>query len=96
MVVSRSGMTAATVSAARPAAPIVALMPTERVQRRMTLLWGVIPVHQTDAGRRNPNLLARTMARDLDLAAPGEYVLLVRGFHEDAMLNTPTVTILTV
>jgi hypothetical protein len=36
------------------------------------------------------------MARDLDLAAPGEYVLLVRGFHEDAMLNTPTVTILTV
>ncbi|MCB1644180.1 MAG: pyruvate kinase [Pseudomonadales bacterium] len=96
MVISRSGMSAATVSAARPAAPIVAITNEPYVLRRMALFWGVIPLLQDEAGRANPNELARRVARELNLAEQGEYVLLVRGFHDEADLNSPSITVITV
>jgi len=62
----------------------------------MTLLWSVIPVLRDDADKLEPNELARSVARDLQLANKGEYVLLVRGFHSDPELNIPSVTVVTV
>jgi pyruvate kinase len=96
MVVSRSGTTALTVSAARPAAPVVAITSDPASYRRMALFWGVIPILMPEAGRDNPNELARKVAKSLELAVPGQFVLLVRGFHDDPLLNSPSVTVLTV
>ncbi|MBI2970493.1 MAG: pyruvate kinase [Gammaproteobacteria bacterium] len=96
LVISQSGMSAATVSSARPAAPVVGITRSVEAGRRMTLLWGVIPVLVEEAGIDNPNKLARKAALDLGLAEPGQYVLLVRGFSSNPELNTPSITALQV
>jgi len=96
LVISRSGTSASTVSAARPAAPVVAITGNLEVYRRMALLWGVIPLLEDEAGRAKPNEVARRVAHELDLAGSGDYVLLVRGFHDDPQLNSPSITVITV
>lgn len=96
VIISSSGMSAATMSAARPAAPVVAITNRLDVYRKMALLWSVIPVYSENAGKTNPNEIARKIARDLELVAPGEYILLVRGFHSDPVMNTPSITCLMV
>ncbi|MGQ0656882.1 MAG: pyruvate kinase [Chromatiales bacterium] len=96
VVISQSGMSAVTISSRRPSAPVVAVTSTAKVARRMNLMWGVIPIVTADVGATNPNQIVRRIARELDLADPGEYVLLVRGFHSDPALNTPSITLLAV
>ena len=94
VVVSHGGMSAATVSAARPAAPVVAISENAGTCRRMSLLWGTIAVLRAAAELTDPVALAREMAGALDLAEPGDYVLLVRGFSRDYVQNTPTITLI--
>ena len=96
LVLSKSGMSAATISSGRPAAPVVAVSSSPETCRRMALLWGVIPVLDTGQGSEAPEVLARRVAQELNLAAPGEHVVLIRGFHHDPALNTPSITVLTV
>jgi pyruvate kinase len=96
LVISQSGMSAATMSSARPAAPVVAITGHPHICRRMALYWSIIPVLSEDAGSKNPNELARQVAMDLKLAEKGQYVLMVRGFHSNPEQNIPSVTVLTV
>lgn len=96
VVISQSGMTAATMSSARPSAPIIAITRHPEVCRRLALLWGVIPVLSDQAGSMNPNELAREIARDQSLANAGDRILLIRGFHGEVHMNTPSITALTV
>jgi pyruvate kinase len=96
LVISQSGMSAATMSSARPAAPVVAITGRLHICRRMALFWSVIPVHADDAGTVNPNDLGRRVARELKLADNGEYVLLIRGFHSKPEKNIPSITVLSV
>lgn len=96
MVISPTGMSAMTVSSARPAAPVIAISNDSTTCRRMSLLWGVIPVHAEDVGSINPNHIARRIAHELGLVDSGQHILLVRGFHSDPELNTPSVTLLAV
>lgn len=96
VVISNSGMSAATMSSARPAAPVVAITGSDAVCRKMALLWSVIPVQSDATGKINPNDLAKQVAEENELAKEGDTVLLVRGFHEDAQLNTPSITVITI
>ncbi len=96
MVITRGGTSAATVSTARPAAPIVAITNDPRALQRMSLLWGVIPVLDESTGTENPNEVARRWAEALGLAEVNDSVVLVRGFHEQAGLNTPSITVINV
>lgn len=96
VVISTQGMTAATLSAARPDAPIVAVSRHSRTCRRMNLMWGCLPVLERGAGAENPNSIARRVVQQLGLAVQGQYIVLVRGFHADHDLNTPTITLMTV
>lgn len=96
VVISQSGMSAATMSSARPAAPVVAITNRPDICRKMAMLWGVIPVLSENAGKSNPNVLARKIVLDEGLALVGEKILLVRGFHSDNALNTPSVTVITI
>lgn len=95
LVISQSGMSAATMSSARPSAPVVAITGRPHICRRMALFWSVIPVLADDAGNVNPNELGKRVARELKLADDGELILLVRGFHSTPEQNTPSVTVLT-
>jgi pyruvate kinase len=94
IVISMRGVTAGTISAARPPAPVVAVSPLPGTCRRMKLMWGVVPHLDEAAGAENPNAIARRTARHLGLGETGDFVVLVRGFHADPALNTPTITLL--
>ena len=96
VVISQSGMSAATMTSARPAAPVVAITGSKAVCRKLALLWSAIPVHSENAGKTNPNELARQVVIDEGLAYGGEKVLLIRGFHGETALNTPSVTVITI
>lgn len=96
MVITRGGTSAATVSTARPAAPIVAITNDQRALQRMSLLWGVIPVLDESTGTENPNEIARRWAETLGLAEVNDSVVLVRGFNEQPDLNTPSITVINV
>ena len=96
VVVSQSGMSAATMSAARPAAPVVCVSSCAATCRRMRLLWGSIPWHTYDAELADAVSLSRSVTRWLGLARPGHYILLVRWFSADPVRNTPSITLLTV
>jgi pyruvate kinase len=95
LVISNRGMTAATISAARPKAPVIAISSDPATCRRMSLMWGVVPRLSEQVGKENPTSVARQVARDLKLAKEGEFVVLVRGFHADPRLNSPTISLIT-
>jgi pyruvate kinase len=96
LVVTQSGASAHIVSTARPAAPIVAVTGNQQVFHRMSLLWGVVPIYDPEAGKANPNELARKIALESGLGVEGQHVLLIRGFHEEVSLNLPSVTVVTI
>src|SRR5262249_35355200 len=92
VVRTRSGTSARVVSATRPAAPVIAVTPEPAVYRRCNLFWGVIPRLVDAADFEHPAQIARRQARELGLASPGEYVLLLAGFGQ----GEPTITVLLV
>ncbi len=96
IVVSQSGTSAQIISTARPAAPIIALTGNESVFNKMALVWGVVPLYRQEAGKANPNELARQIALELELVEEGGHILLVRGFHDEQELNLPSVTVITI
>ncbi len=96
LALSHSGMSAATMSSARPAAPVVSLSNSAASCRRMSLMWGVVPHLIDDAALEDPIAMTRDRAEALGLAKPGEFVLLVRGFHADPVKNTPSITLVRV
>jgi len=96
IVISQGGMSAATMSSARPAAPVVAISNQVSTCRKMAMMWSIIPVLATENDMGNHNDLTKKVAIELDLASPGDTVLLVKGFHKDPELNHPSVTVITV
>ena len=96
VVLSKSGMSAITMSAARPNAPVVAISDHKDVCRRLSLLWGIIPIYHEKESIKNLPKMVKKIAVDIKLAEPGDPILLVRGFSSVPEKNTPSVTVLTV
>jgi len=78
-VFTLSGRTAFMVSAMRPEVPVLAFTPYEETSRRLSLAWGVTPVHMPYAAR--PDEMVSVLDRHLlqSGAPPGERVVLVSG-----------------
>lgn len=94
---TESGSSASRVSKYRPMPPILALTPNRRVQRRLTLFWGVTPVtipkvHTVDelfeVGER--------MATMKGGASPGSLVVLVAGLPIGMQGSTNLLRVLTI
>ncbi len=96
VVLSCSGETAATISSARPEAPILGISPHAEACRKMNMLWGVIPVLVESCLPENQVDIVKTLVKHYDLATDGDSVLLVQGFHQDEELNHPSVMALKV
>ena len=94
VVFSESGMSATTMSAARPAAPIIAVSSNISTCRRLALSWGVAPVEVAPENLDDRPQLARRLARDMGLAQAGDHILIVQGFHADIDRSAPTITLL--
>jgi len=77
---TESGMSAMTVSLARPTVPIIAYSPNLKTRRRMALFWGVIPREMPAMG--DTDALVDWCTGDLmgsGMASPGERVVIVFG-----------------
>lgn len=96
LVISRSGRTAAVMSASRPAAPIVVTSPQAGTCRLATLLWGVIPVVVDSSELDDTQALARRLARELGFGVAGQKILVVRGFGTDPVRDTPSIAVVTI
>ena len=81
LVETRTGRTACVVAADRPSAPILAITPSVAVQRKLMLLWGVVP----NLSSGNTFAVDKSLAfaefymRKHELARSGDYMLMVRG-----------------
>ena len=93
---SKTGMSAVTISSARPSVPLLAISADPATYRRLNLQWGTAPILADEAGSEHPNHLAREVAKASGVAEAGDYIVLVRGFSSEETLNTPSVTLLTV
>ncbi|MFZ5439574.1 MAG: pyruvate kinase [Myxococcota bacterium] len=77
VVPTHSGTTARTVSAERPAAPILAFSAEASTCRRLALSWGVAPELLTADALRDPASAARELVLRQELGKRGERVLMV-------------------
>ena len=77
---TESGSTAGRVSKYRPASPILALTPSEEVQRRLMLRWGVYPVIVPKIRNVDDFFeIGEQKAREVPGVEPGSVVVLVAG-----------------
>ena len=76
--------------------PVIAATTDPDTCRRMNLLWGVVPVLVDGADLKHPHALARRLARKLNLAEPGHFILTVAGFGSATTEVAPSVTALVV
>ena len=77
---TESGSTAARVSKYRPRMNILAMTPDEVICRRLVLYWGVQPVHVTTPSSISALFNEASMlARNLNLAKPGDLIVITGG-----------------
>jgi pyruvate kinase len=78
VVSAASGRPARAVANRRPAAPILALPPTEEMARRLSLCWGVIPAVLSERSANERALLfGIEWAKSRGLVAPGQHAVLL-------------------
>lgn len=94
---TESGSSAGRVSKYRPMAPILALTPSRRVQRRLTLFWGVTPVTVPTAHSVDEFFeVGEHMAAKEDGVGPGSLVVLVAGLPIGVPGSTNLLRVLTI
>jgi pyruvate kinase len=79
-VMTRTGYTARIVSADRPAAPIIALTPSEAVRRRLNLHWGVYAYRIKGTLSQGEYLAyGERLIKRVGLAKPGDFFIMLSG-----------------
>ena len=66
----------------------------EEICRRLSLHWGVIPVHLVMPEHQDWRDICRRIEEQCELAKPGHTVLVVAGFNDDPALNEPVLKML--
>lgn len=94
IVPTRSGSTARVLSADRPSAPLIGVSCNEVVCRRLSLSWGVVPLHIEEKTTNDWQGLCNKVASECGLAQIGDRVLLVSGFSNDTALNEPVLKLM--
>lgn len=89
IVPTRTGTTAHVLAAHRTIAPMVGVCPLETICRRLSLHWGVIPVHLVTLEHQDWRDICHRIESQCELAKPGHTVLVVSGFNDDPALNEP-------
>jgi len=94
IVPTRSGSTARVLSADRPSAPLIGVSSKQVVCRRLSLNWGVVPIHIEEKITHDWQGLCNKVADLCELAKTGNRVLLVSGFSTEEVLNEPVLKLL--
>jgi pyruvate kinase len=94
IVPTETGTTVRIMAAHRPLPPAVGACSDERICRRMSLHWGIVPVKIDDAESNNWRLICNHIAAQSHLGQAGHEVLLVSGFNDDPHKNEPVLKLL--
>lgn len=94
IVPTRSGSTARVLSADRPSAPLIGVSCKQKICRRLSLNWGVVPIHTEKKVTQEWQGLCNYVTQMCDLAKTGNRVLLVSGFSDDVELNEPVLKLM--
>lgn len=96
IVVLECERTLMVMAAARPAAPIVIASSRASDRALGCLIWGALPVRiEGGVGSEQRAAVARRVARELGLAAPGESLLVVCGFADATEDSSPSIALVT-
>jgi pyruvate kinase len=90
VALTRSGATARLIAQLRPQVPILALTPYAHICRRLSLIWGVIPVQTTyNEDLASIERQAEGLVQSLGLARAGDWIVLTGGhpFTQRASTN---------
>lgn len=96
LVPTRSGHTAAVLSASRPSSPLLGASGNAATCQKLALHWGVIPFLMKQERVRDWNVLAQDISAHYKLTRTGNRVLLVSGFNDIEELNEPVLKIIKV
>jgi pyruvate kinase len=94
LVPTRSGITAAVLSAGRPASPLLGASESLQTCQKLSLHWGIIPFHINSKKVRNWNVLSQHISQRCRLTKTGNRVLLVSGFRDNDDLSEPVLKII--
>ncbi|MDQ7076041.1 MAG: pyruvate kinase [Gammaproteobacteria bacterium] len=93
VIPTQSGTTARVLAAERPTAPLMGVCSSAIQQRRLSLLWGVVPMLASDAQCEDWSQLRELIANTYLLEGDGNTVLFVAGFSDDPQLNQPVMKV---
>ncbi|MDQ7017327.1 MAG: pyruvate kinase [Gammaproteobacteria bacterium] len=93
VVPTRNGTTARVLAAERPTAPLIGVCSSAVQQRRLSLLWGVVPMLASEEQREDWLQLRELISHTYLLEGDGNTVLLVTGFSDDPQLNQPVMKV---
>ena len=94
IIPTRSGTTAQIIAADRPTAPCMGVCSNEAICRRLSLHWGIVPVHTPEKEIRDWHELSSCIAKRYRLTRTGNTLLLVSGFNDDPRLNEPVMKLM--
>ncbi len=90
-----TGTTPRIISASRPSALCISVCPSNQVNQKMALHWGVVPVLVDEIQTHDWRKLCDVINAQINLIQSGHTVLLVSGFNDDPARNAPVMKILT-
>ena len=94
IVPTRSGHTAAVLSASRPSSPLLGVSARKETCHRLALHWGIIPFYIEEKEAHDWHLLSQDICNRCKLTKTGNRVLLVSGFKDDELRNEPVMKII--
>ena len=94
IVPTRSGHTAAVLSASRPSSPLLGVSGSHATCQKLSLHWGIIPFQINEEDAHDWRQLSQDIGKRCKLTKTGNRVLLVSGFNDDERLNEPVMKII--
>lgn len=94
LIPTRSGTTAKVLSADRPVSPLIGISSYEHICRRLSINWGVVPIHIEEQYTHDWQTLCDKVVLMCNLTKTGNRILLVSGFSDDPVLNEPVLKLM--
>ena len=96
IVPTRSGHTAAVLSASRPSSPLLGVSANIETCHKLALHWGIIPFYIEEKEAHDWHLLSQDICSRCKLTKTGNRILLVSGFKDDELKNEPVMKIINI
>ena len=94
LVPTKSGITAAVLSASRPSSPLLGASESIQTCQKLSLHWGIIPFHIKKKKVRNWDALSQHISHRCKLTKTGNRILLVSGFRDNDDFSEPVLKII--